>query len=333
MQIKLDASLRAVPLTEIDAHARRYEDAGFDGLFVTESHNNPFLQVALAATTTDRLELGTAVALAFVRSPMDVAYTAWDLQMLSEGRFVLGLGTQVRAHIQRRFGSVWARPAARMAEYIDALRAIWTAWETGEDLDFKGEFFEHTLMPPNFRPPEQPHGAPKIFLADVRDRMIRVAGEHADGLMVHPFHTPRYLEESILPAALGGLERSGRGRGDFEVAASVFIATTDAEWAAVRRRIAFYGSTPGYEGVFETHGWGDLHEKLHRLSRTDGWSRMPALVGDDVVDAFAVRAPSGEAINQQLLRRYDGLVDRIILTGGTQSNYAGWAEIAAASVS
>lgn len=330
MAIGVDATLRGVPLPQIGTDMRRYEAAGFGGVFVTETNSNPFLRVALGAQATARLRIGTGVALAFVRSPMDVAYTAWDLQALSSGRFVLGLGTQVRAHIERRFSATWSRPAARMADYLTALRSIWTAWDEGSPLDYRGEFFQHTLMPPDFRPPENPHGPPKLLLAGVRERMLGVAGEHADGVMVHTLHTVENLRQMVLPAVQRGLDRSGRTRDDFEVSASVLIATSDAERETMRRRIAFYGSTPGYRHVLDLHGWGEVHERLHRMSQEGQWSRMAPLVDDEILDTFGVYAESPETIREELLRRYDGLVDRVNLTGGAQSNFGAWAPVAAA---
>lgn len=317
--MKIDATLRGVSLGEVGGDVRRYEDAGFDGVFVTETNANPFLPIALAARDSGRIELGTGIALAFPRSPMDVAYTAWDLQSLAGGRFILGLGSQVRAHVERRFSSTWSHPARRMAEYIQALRAIWLAWQEGTPLDFRGEFFTHTLMPPEFRPTERRYGAPRVMLAGVGERMVQVAAEHADGLLVHVFHTPRYLQDTVLPTVAETLARHGRRREDFEVSVGVFVATTEAECETARRRIAFYGSTPGYRRVLELHGWGDLHIRLHELSRSGDWDRMAPLVDDDVLDAFCIRG-SAESIGTEVLSRYGSIADRINLHGGARSN-------------
>ena len=223
---------------------------------------------------------------------MEVAYTSWNLQDLSGGRFTLGLGTQVRAHVERRYGVPWTRPAARMREYVLALRAIWSAWETGEPLHFEGEFSSHTLMPPAFRPRPQPHGAPPVWLAAVRERMIEVAGEVADGLLVHPLQSPRYLEEVVRPALARGAARAGRDPSDIGVSVAQLVATTPAELEAVRARVAFYGSTPGYRHVLALHGLDDLFGELHELSRTGGWDRMSALVDDDTLRTFAAYAES-----------------------------------------
>ena len=221
---------------------------------------------------------------------MEVAYTSWNLQDLSGGRFTLGLGTQVRAHVERRYGVPWTRPAARMREYVLALRAIWSAWETGEPLHFEGEFSSHTLMPPAFRPRPQPHGAPPVWLAAVRERMIEVAGEVADGLLVHPLQSPRYLEEVVRPALARGAARAGRDPSAIGVSVAQLVATTPAELEAVRARVAFYGSTPGYRHVLALHGLDDLFGELHELSRTGGWDRMSALVDDDALGTFVAYA-------------------------------------------
>ena len=294
MQPALDATMRGVPISGSAAWAASAEREGFDGIVVTETNNDPFLPLALAATSTQAVGLATGIALAFPRSPMEVAYTSWNLQDLSGGRFTLGLGTQVRAHVERRYGVPWTRPAARMREYVLALRAIWSAWETGEPLHFEGEFSSHTLMPPAFRPRPQPHGAPPVWLAAVRERMIEVAGEVADGLLVHPLQSPRYLEEVVRPALARGAARAGRDPSDIGVSVAQLVATTPAELEAVRARVAFYGSTPGYRHVLALHGLDDLFGELHELSRTGGWDRMSALVDDDTLRTFAAYAESPE---------------------------------------
>jgi probable F420-dependent oxidoreductase len=327
--MRVDLPLRALPIREVADAARRCEALGFDAVAVTESTGNPFLAVALAATATRRVRLATGIALALPRSPMDVAYTAWDLQALSGGRFALGLGSQVRAHIERRYGSAWERPAARMREHVLALRAIFDAWEHDTPLRFEGEFSTHTLMPPNFRPAPQPHGRPPVLLAAVRERMLEVVGEVADGLLGHAFQTSDVLRDVTLPALERGLERSGRARADVEVAAGMFVATSDAEWEAVRQRVAFYGSTPGYRHVLDHHGLGALFEALHALSRANAWSEMAALVDDDVLSLFAVRGPSPAAIAAEIRARVGGVADRVSLVG-ERPDLELWSEIAAA---
>lgn len=319
-----DLVLRGAAITEVGARAREVEALGFAGVGVTETNGNPFLAAAQAAQATSRSRVATAIALAFPRTPMDVAYTAWDLQALSGGRFALGLGTQVRAHIERRYGAVWSHPAARMREYVLALRAIWDAWESGGDLDFEGDFYRHTLMPPNFRPPPAGHPRPPILLAAVRERMTEVAGEIADGLLGHAFSTPEVLREVTVPALERGLERAGRARQDIEVTVSVFVAPSDEEWEACRRRVAFYGSTPGYRHVLDHHGLGALHEALHARSRSGEWAAMPALVDDDALALFAVRGDGPAALAAAVRERVAGVADRVALV----SEIAGAAALA-----
>lgn len=327
--MRADLTLRALPITEVAAAAARAEELGFDAVAVTESTGNPFLAAAQAATATHRTRIATGIALALPRTPMDVAYTAWDLQALSGGRFALGLGSQVRAHVERRFGAAFERPAARMREHVLALKAIFAAWETGEDLRFEGEFWSHTLMPPNFRPHDHGHGAPPVLLAAVRERMLEVAGEVADGLLGHAFQTVDVLREVTLPALDRGLERSGRTRADLEVTAGTFVALHDAEWEGVRRRVAFYGSTPGYRHVLDHHGLGDLFDALHACSRERRWTEMPGLVDDDVLRLFAVRADAPQAAAAEIRARLGGLADRVALIG-EDPDLAAWARIAAA---
>ena len=306
-----DIVLRGVPIGDVGERAARVEALGFDGVGVTETNGNPFLAAAQAATATSRVRVASAIALAFPRSPMDVAYTAWDLQALSGGRFALGLGTQVRAHVERRFGAVWSHPAARMREYILALRAIWAAWESGGELDFRGEFYTHTLMPANFRPARSELQRPPVLLAAVRERMTEVAGEVADGFLGHAFTTTEVLREVTLPALERGLELAGRSRADLELTASVFVATGAEQWEACRRRVAFYGSTPGYRHVLDHHGLGAVHEELHRLSRSGGWAEMPTLVDDDMLSLLAVRGEDPAAVAAAVRERVRGVADRV----------------------
>jgi probable F420-dependent oxidoreductase len=327
--VHVDLTLRALPITDVAAAAAEVEELGFNSVAVTESTGNPFLAAAQAAGATSRIRVATAIALALPRSPMDVAYTAWDLQALSGGRFALGLGSQVRAHVERRYGAAFAPAAARMREHVLALRAIFASWETGEPLSFEGEFWTHTLMPPNFRPVAQAHGGPPILLAAVRERMLEVAGEVADGLLGHAFQTVDVLRDITLPAVGRGLERAGRAREDFEVTAGIFVATSDAEWEGVRRRVAFYGSTPGYRHVLDHHDLGELFEALHACSREGRWADMPALVDDDVVRLFAVRGEDPVQIATEVRARLGGLVDRVGLVG-EEPDLTTWARIAAA---
>ncbi len=327
--MQVDIPLRALAITEVAAAAARCEELGFDAVAVTESTGNPFLAAAVAAEATAQVRIATGIALALPRSPMDVAYTAWDLQALSGGRFALGIGSQVRAHIERRYGADWERPAARMREHVLAMKAIFAAWEDDTPLAFEGEFWTHTLMPPNFRPHPQPHGRPPILMAAVRERMIEVAGEVSDGLLAHAFQTAEVLREITLPALERGLDRGGRRRSDVEVDAAVFLATTDEEWEAVRRRVAFYGSTPGYRHVLDHHDLGSLFEALHACSREGRWAEMPALVGDDVLNLFAVRGSDPVVVATEIVSRVGGVADRVSLVG-EGPDLEVWARIAAA---
>jgi probable F420-dependent oxidoreductase len=309
--VRVDLVLRGLPIGEIADRARLLEALGFDAVGVTESSGNPFLAAAQAIGSTDSVRVLTAIALAFPRSPMDLAYTAWDLQALSAGRFALGLGSQVRAHVERRYSAPFSHPARRMRELILALGAIWDAWETGAALDFRGEFYAHTLMPPNFRPAPTGHRRPPVLLAAVRPLMTEVAGEVADGFLGHAFCSAATLREVTVPALERGLERAGRTRDELELAAAVFVALSDAEWEECRRRVAFYGSTPGYRHVLDHHGLGALHEALHRLSRSGGWTEMPALIDDQVLELFAVRGTDPVAVAAAVRHRVDGVADRV----------------------
>ncbi|MFN0092399.1 MAG: TIGR03617 family F420-dependent LLM class oxidoreductase [Acidimicrobiales bacterium] len=311
-------------LAEVAPAAAAAERAGYDGVFVPETVHDPFVVLTLAAGATERVELGTKVAIAFARSPMALAYTANDLQQLCRGRLVLGLGAQVRAHVVRRFSMPWSRPAARMREYVLAMRAIWASWNGEAPLEFRGEFFTHTLMNPLFTPPPNPYGPPLVMLAGVGPRMIETAGEVADRFACHSFTSPSYLAEVIRPGLERGAARAGRsligpaGPADsgFEVAITAYIVTgnDDAEMAdaatAIRRQIGFYGSTPAYAGVLEHHGLGHLHEPLHRLSRQGEWAQMGELIDDDVLDTFAAVAPPDQ-LAAKLLARFGGLADRV----------------------
>lgn len=297
--------------------ARALEQQGYDGCWTGEINHDPFLPLLLAAEHTSHLELGTSIAVAFARNPMIVANLGWDLQSYSRGRFILGLGTQVKAHIEKRFSMPWSHPVRRMREFVLALHAIWSAWRDGTELRFEGEFYTHKLMTPMFTPEPQPFPAPKVFLAAVGEAMTEMCGEVADGLLAHAFTTTRYLHEVTLPALQRGMRQSGRDRSGFEVSCPVFIVTgdDDAEMAAgaagVRKQIAFYGSTPAYRGVLELHGWGDVATELHRLSRQGEWDVMGALIDDEMLEAFAVVAPV-DTLAAALKSRCDGVIDRVM---------------------
>ncbi|HUQ58110.1 TIGR03617 family F420-dependent LLM class oxidoreductase [Lentzea sp.] len=312
--MKLDSSAVDYSPAGAGSIAKSAEDRGYDGFWLAETKHDPFLALAGAAAATERIELGTAIAVAFARNPMTVATTANDLQLLSGGRFNLGLGSQVEAHITKRFAMPWSRPAARMREFVLAIRAIWHAWETGERLAFRGEFYKHTLMTPFFDPGPNPHGTAPIYLAGVGERMTEVAGEVADGFLCHNFTTERYLREVTLPALERGRAKAGRTLEGFEVSGPVFAATNDEEIADVKRQIAFYGSTPAYRPVLDLHGWGALHEELHRLSRRQQWAEMSELITDEVLHEFCV-VGSPETVTAALLDRYGDVVTRISPSG------------------
>lgn len=296
--MRVDGKLTVSSLGQVKEAARQHEERGYSGLWTSESKHDPFLPLVTAAEHTERIELGTSIAVAFARNPMNLAYTAWDLQRFSEGRFVLGLGSQIKAHIERRFSMPWGQPAARMREMVSALRAIWTSWETGDKLDFRGDFYQHTLMTPFFSPGSSPTGHPKVTVAAVGELMCETVGEVCDGIFLHGFTTERYIREVTLPAIGKGAAKAGRSAEDIEVFGLPLTATgrTEEELAkatrAVRDQIAFYGSTPAYRGVLEVHGWGELGDELHALSRNkddeDRWRKMGNLVDDEVLDAFAV---------------------------------------------
>jgi probable F420-dependent oxidoreductase len=320
--MKVDAKLQLPSgdrLADVGARAAELERAGFDGIWTSEAAHDPFLPVALAADATSTAELGTGIAVAFARSPMTVAYVANDLQLLSSGRFVLGLGSQVRPHVERRFAMPWGSPAARMRDFVLALRAIWSSWSTGERLDHQGEFYSHTLMTPYFSPGRNPFGPPPVHLAAVGERMTEVAGEVADGLLLHALTTRRYLTERTLPALQRGAARARRGRAELELSYPCLIATGGNELelatavTAVREQIAFYASTPAYAGVLELHGWADLGTELTALSvskRPGRWREMGAHIDDSVLDAFAIVAEPDD-VAAAVRHRFDGLVDRL----------------------
>ncbi|MDA8341625.1 MAG: TIGR03617 family F420-dependent LLM class oxidoreductase [Actinomycetota bacterium] len=299
----------------VAATARELEAAGYAGAWAAETAHDPFLPLVQAAEHTSTLELGTGIAVAFARNPMNLAVLANDLQAMSGGRFMLGLGSQIKPHIEKRFSMPWSHPAPRMRELILAIRAIWAAWAGDAPLAFRGQFYRHTLMTPMFDPGPNPYGNPKIFLAAVGERMTEVAGEVADGLLVHGFTTERYLRDVTLPALERGLLAGGKDRGDVQLSypGMVVTGTTDEEWELARQgvkaQLAFYGSTPAYRPVLELHGWGDLQTDLNTLSKRGAWTAMADLIGDDVLDAFAVVADLDQ-LPRRILDRFGGLVDR-----------------------
>ncbi len=314
--MKIDGGFMETDVAEVARIASELEEVGYDGALSAETSHDPFLPLLLAAEHTERLELGTGIAVAFARSPMTLANVAYDLQAYSKGRFHLGLGSQIKPHIEKRFSMPWSHPAARMRELVQAIKAIWASWNTDEPLDFRGEFYRHTLMTPMFNPGPNPYGDPDIYLAAVGELMTEVAGEVADGMILHGFTTERYVREVTLPALERGWAKAGKTRADFTISGPLFVVTgateEDLEKArqATKQQIAFYGSTPAYRSVLELHGWGDLQDELNRLSKQGEWVQMGELISDEVLDAFAVVAEP-EDIPKQLLARYGDLVDRL----------------------
>jgi probable F420-dependent oxidoreductase len=312
MLVDSAAPINASPL-EVESLAVEAEKFGYDGFGAAETRHDVFTALALAARATSRIDLQSSIAVAFARNPMTVAVNANDLQLISGGRFQLGLGSQVKAHIERRFAMPWGQPAARMEEFLGAVRAIWHAWATGERLLFRGEFYQHTLMTDFFNPGPNPHGNPPILLAAVGERMTTVAGRVADGLLVHPLTSTAYLREKTVPAV-----REARG-GDLDgftlgLSALVVLGADEesrrAADRAVRGQIAFYASTPSYRPVLELHGWGDLADRLKTLSRRQAWDEMASAIDDDVLDTFAV-AGDAATVAAGLRDRFGALIDRI----------------------
>jgi probable F420-dependent oxidoreductase len=314
------------------AAALALEQAGYAGAWTAETNHDPFLPLLMAARDTTTLELGTSIAVAFARNPMTTANTAWDLQAFSKGRFVLGLGSQIKPHITKRFSMEWSHPAARMREFVLAMRAIWDTWLTGAPLAFRGEFYTHTLMTPFFTPDRNElagFGPPKVFLAGVGPRMTEVAGEVCDGFICHGFTTERYLREVTLPALHRGREAAGKSMDGFEIVGPSFVVTgtddqqMDAARAGTKQQIAFYGSTPAYREVLELHGWGGLQDELNALSKQGRWVDMGNLIDDEMLNTFAV-VGEPEQIAPELHRRYGDVVQRISFYAPYKSDPQRW---------
>ncbi len=323
--MKLDASMLTHDLRTIPQYARKVEAMGYDCLWSSETQHDVYLPLAVAATTTARIKLGTAIAVAFPRSPMITAYIAWDLQKASDGRMILGLGSQVKGHNERRFSVKFESPGPKLREQVLAIRTIWDCWQHGTRLNFKGEFYRFDLMTPMFNPGPIAHPRIPIYIAGVNEYMCRMAGEVCDGLHVHPFNSPKYLREFVIPWAEEGMRKSGRKREDFEYATSTFavVGDTDAELAAnkrlVKEQIAFYGSTRTYQPVLAAHGWQDIIPHLHRKSVEGDWKGMADLITDEMVDTYAVTGTYA-TIGQKIRERYAGLIDRTALYQTGQPN-------------
>jgi len=308
------------------------EELGYDGAFSFEAKHDPFLTLAVAAEHTENIRLGTAIAIAFARNPMNMANLGYDLQLITGGRFVLGLGTQVRPHIQKRFSSTWSKPAKRMREIVLAIRAIWDCWEGKAELDFRGEFYTHTIMIPAFNPGPNPYGPPPIFTGGFGPLMTAVGGEVADGFIAHPFNTRKSLQENMLPALQVGLEKSGRTREDLEIMCSTLVVTADTEEKfeasklAARKQLAFYGSTPAYKPTLDCHGWGEVHAELNAMSKQGCWDEMTDLISDEILEAIAV-VGERKQIAKKLTERLEGIADSVSLTHNRYPDPSHWADV------
>jgi probable F420-dependent oxidoreductase len=328
--MKVDAGGYAGTVDAGASAAVQAEKDGYDGWFAVETQIDPFLGCLLAAERTERIEIGTGIAVAFARNPMTVALQANDVQALSGGRFILGLGSQIKPHITRRYSMPWSHPAPRMREFILAIRAIWDTWATGAELNFEGEFYSHTLMAPFFDPGPNPHGNPKIMLAAVGPLMTQTAGEVADGVLIHGFSTERYLREATLPALEKGFEKAGRTREGFEVTAPAFVVARDTEEelaegvATIKQQIGFYGSTPAYKPVLELHGWGELGDDLKAMTKKGEWDKLGSMIDDEILNTFAVIGTPEEAI-AEVKRRYGDVCTRITMVIPPERDEARWA--------
>jgi len=331
--MKIDGGIGFDP-SGIAEQAANAEASGYDGVWSAETSHDPFLPIAVGAAATEKLEFGTGITVAFARNPMTLAVVANDLQLLTRGRFMLGMGSQIKPHITKRFSMPWSHPALRMREMIQAIRAIWKSWETGDKLDFRGEFYTHTLMTPFFNPGKNPYGNPKVLLAGVGEHMTEVAGEVGDGFLVHGFTTERYLREVSLPALERGAAKGGKTRDDLTVSYPGFVVTgtddesTEAAAAAVRQQIAFYGSTPAYRPVLELHGWGNLQSELNTLSKRGEWVKMGELIDDDVLNAFAVVCPLDE-VAREVRNRFEGMIDRFSFYAPYRVDPEAWKDVLA----
>ena len=332
--MRVDGGL-SLDLRKAGASAKDLEAAGYDGAWTAETSHDPFLPLLLAAEHTERIELGTSIAVAFARNPMLLANIGWDLQYFSQGRFILGLGSQIKPHITKRFSMPWSHPAARMREMIQAVRAIWDCWLDGTKLEFRGQFYQHTLMTPFFTPAAEEmgtYGPPKIFLAGVGELMTEVAGEVCDGFICHGFTTERYLREVTIPALERGRAKAGKTMEGFEIIGPSFVVTgadedqMRAAAAGTRQQIAFYGSTPAYRPVLDIHGWGGLQDELNTMSKQGRWTEMGELIDDEILNTFAV-VGEPEHIGSELHRRYGDVIQRISFYAPYQSDRERWLRV------
>ncbi len=319
--MKLDAALPPTGLKDIPAIAKAAEEIGFDALWTQETQHDPFLPCALITEHTTRLNFGTAVAVSFARSPANLAYTAWDLAAQSDGRFILGLGTQVKAHIERRFGQPWPEsPVKKLREQIQVIRAFWDHWQNGTKLNYRGEYYKITLMSPFFNPGPLPSPLGEglgvrsipIYIAGVNTGLAKLAGELCEGFHVHPFHSPRYLKEVMLPAFEEGAAKENRKREDVSVSVTAFVATTPEEVNFARAQISFYASTTSYRPVMDLHGWSGIAEKLSAHAAKGEWTEMPMLITDEMLSEFCLVTEENK-LADELKKRYEEIADRLTL--------------------
>ena len=329
--MKVDGGI-TTDMSKVPQSAKEVETAGYSGAWTAETAHDPFLPLVLAAEHTETIELGTSIAVAFARNPMLLANLGWDLQAYSKGRFILGLGSQIKPHIEKRFSMEWSHPARRMREMVLAIRAIWDTWENGTKLDFRGEFYKHTLMTPFFTPERAElagFGTPKIYLAGVGELMTEVCGEVSDGFICHGFTTEKYLREVTIPALARGRAKAGKTMEGFDIVGPSFVVTGNNEdemkaaAAGTRQQISFYGSTPAYRGVLEAHGWGGLQDDLNTLSKQGKWAEMGTLIDDEILNTFAV-VGEPESIAPELHRRYGDVISRISFYAPYKSDPARW---------
>ena len=343
--MKLDAALPPVGLEDVPAIAKAAQEIGFDALWTQETQHDPFLPCTLIAEHTTRLDFGTAVAVSFARSPANIAYTAWDLAVQSGGRFMLGLGTQVRAHIERRFGQPWPEsPVKKLREQIQVIRAFWDCWQNGTKLNYRGEYYKITLMSPFFNPGSLPfisraersgsadevqgnketQSFIPIYIAGVNTGLAKLAGELCEGFHAHPFHSIRYMKEVILPAIQEGAKRTNRKREDVSVSITAFVATTPEAMNFARAQVAFYASTPSYRPVMALHGWAGVAEKLSAHAAKSEWAEMPMLITDEMLGEFCLVSEESKLANE-LKQRYNGIADRLtVYTPFVPGERDGW---------
>ncbi len=319
--MKFDAALPPIGLKDVAAIAKAAEEIGFDALWTQETQHDPFLPCALIAEHTTRLRTGTAIAVSFARSPANIAYTAWDLAAQSDGRFILGLGTQVKAHIERRFGQPWPESVTgKLREQIQVIHAFWDCWQSGTKLNYRGEYYKITLMSPFFNPGPLPSPIGEgpevrsipIYIAGVNTGLAKLAGEICDGFHVHPFHSLRYLKEVILPAIEEGAVKERRKRQDISVSVTAFMATTPEDMNFARAQVSFYASTPSYRPVMDLHGWAGVAEKLSAHAAKGEWAEMPMLITDEMLNEFCLVTDESK-LADELKKRYADVADRLTI--------------------